>query len=366
MSWLGEAKKRNQRIGSIANDTGLNVPKRLDLRNAGYLDRLKLYQAYTFQMGVAAAASDDFFAQYGGMLNRVSVISNSVGMLTDVSGEVAAMISALDMGLENGNAVVNPSPNSFATAATAALAATTNKWAVDVPFAINLRNKPWPVGLYQTALNSLEVALEVRFRTLRATAGTPGSGLYVPAGTTTTVAALAGDLQVQQVYFDPISDPASQPSVAFIHQWREFQVPITADGDLEIRLAPSNLYMRALYWVLTGTAGTNLTGSDKVTGLKLAYGANFAPFDETEPQAVARMRRQYGNAAFPAGFYFHDFVKETGTERDFINSAATTDLRSIITTAGGTYVGAYVKTAVEQLIPLVVPAAGAGNVQGVG
>lgn len=366
MSWLGQARKRNQRIGSIVNDQGDLVPRRLDLRNAGYLDRLKLYQRYTFQHGTAAAAAADYFAEYGGMMQRITLISNSVGMLYDLSGEMGAIVSALDMGYENGNAVINPSPNSFTTAAGAGTAAAANVWAIDVPVAINLANKPWPVGLYQTALNSLEVALEVRMRPLRATTGTPGSGLYVPAGTTVTTADLAGDLEVQQVYFDPISDPASQPSVAFIHQWREFQVPLTADGDTEIRLAPSNLYMRALYWALTGTSGTNLTGSAFVTALKLAYGANFAPFDETAAQASARMRRLYGNAAFPTGFYAHDFVKESQTERDFINSAATTDLRAILTLSGGTYVGAYCKVAVEQLIPLVVPAAGAGNVQGVG
>lgn len=366
MSWLGQARKRNQRIGSIANDQGDLVPRRLDLRNAGYLERLKLYQRYTWQMGTAAASSADFFAEYGGMLQRITLISNSVGMLYDVSGEMAKLISALDMGYEQGAAVVNPSPNSFTTAAAAGTAAAANVWALDVPVAINLANKPWPVGLYQTALNSLEIALEVRQRPLRATVGTPGSGLYVPAGTTVTTTDLAGDIEIQQVYFDPIADQASQPSLGFIHQWREFQVPLTADGDLEIRLAPSNLYMRALYWALTGTAGTDLTGSTAVTALKLVYGANFAPFDETDDQASARMRRNYGNAAWPVGFYAHDFVKDSHTERDFINSAATTDLRAIMTTSGGTYVGSYVKVAVEQLIPLIVPAAGAGNVQGVG
>ena len=63
---------------------------------------------------------------------------------------------------------------------------------------------------------------------------------------------------------------------------------------------------------------------------------------------------------FPSG------ASPTSDERDFINSAATTDLRSTISFSGGTYTApSYVKVATEQLIPLVVPAPGAGNVQGV-
>lgn len=384
MSWLGQARKRNQILGSIVNDKGTNTPRRLDLRNAGYLSRLRLYQAYNFQFGTANPTAADAFAQPGGCLNRITLQSNSVGLLYDVSGEFAKVISAIDNAQHYGDAWLDPAPNTFTAAP--ALASTYNVWAADVPIAVEMRNKPWPIGLYQMALNALEVSLEVRFRPLKATAGTPGSGLYVPGGTTTVVTDSNGDLYIQQIYFDPIADPQSQPTLAWIHQWREFQVPITADGDLDIRLPPSNLYMRILYWFISGGAGALAPDAAHFTKLQLRYGANFAPFEERADssfnanltnaslggQVISRMNQQYSNmfgqatAGVYNGIVTHDFFTDDDTEQDFINSAATTDLRSTVTTSGATYTGgAYLKLAVEQLIPLVVPQAGTGTVQGV-
>lgn len=387
MTFIGQAKKRNQILGSIPNDQGANVPRRLDLRNAGYLDRLRLYQSYDFQFGVANPTAADAFGQAGGQLARITLQSNSVGLLYDTTGEVAKVISAIDDVQRIGSANLDPAPNRFVAAP--ALAATTNVWAVDIPIAVYFNNKPWPIGLYQMALNALEVSAEVRFRPLvgPVAGGSPGAGVYQPAGTTTIVQAIRGDLQIQQIYYDPIQDAASQPTLAFIHQWREFQIPLTADGDLDIRLAPSNLYMRILYWIVQGAANALAPSSSILTKLQLRYGANFAPFEERVTtdftnnaftsvmrggQVLARMNRMYDNMFGNAGagpydgVYVHDFFTENDNEQDFINSAATTELRATLTTNGGTYSGgAYVKVAVEQLIPLVVPAAGSGNVQGV-
>lgn len=379
MTFIGQAKKRNQILGSIPNDQGTNTPRRLDLRNSGYLSRLRLYQTYDFQFATANVTAPDAFAQAGGQISRATIQSNSVGMLYDLSGEMGKVVSAVDDAQRVGSATLDPAPNVFTAAP--ALAATTNVWAIDIPIALQFNNKPWPIGLYQTALNALEVSLEVKFRPLLATAATPGSGLYVPS-TTTVAQNVRGDLQIQQIYYDPIADPASQPTLAFVHQWREFQVPITGDGDLDIRLPPSNLYMRMIYWmVLAGVP--NIAA---MTKLQLRYGANFAPFEENMVaqftntlnavsrggQVLARMNRQNTNmfGAATAGAYtgvvMHDFFSEADNEQDFINSAATTDLRATISTLGGTYTNpSYIKLAVEQLIPLVVPAAGAGNVQGV-
>lgn len=386
MTWLGQARKRNQILGSIAYDGGLNVPQRLDLRNSGYLERLWLAQAYNFQYGTAGPGSADPLAQAGGTLNRITLQSNSVGLLYDVSGEMSKIIAAIDDFQRTGSGELEPAPNTFV--ASPGTSAKTNVWASMVPIAVYFKNKPWPIGLYQMALNALEVSLELRFRPLNATASTPGSGIYVPASNSTIATALSGNVYIQQQYFDPIADPASQPTLAFVHQWREFQVPITSDGDLDIRLPPSNLYMRLVYWpVLAGA----LTTYQILQKLQLRYGANFAPFEERGVSDFTnglsnvglglniqnRMNRELGQmptvvqsvggtAGEFNGLLVHDFFSPTSDERDFINSAATTDLRATISTSGGTYTNpSYVKVASEQLIPLVVPQPGAGNVQGV-
>lgn len=387
-TFIGQARKRNQILGSIPNDLGARVPRRIELRNAGYLDRLYLCQYYDFQFGVANPTSADAFAQAGGQIDRITLQSNSVGMLYDVSGEMAKVISAVDDAQRRGGGTnsLDPRPNVFTAAP--ALAATTNVWAVQVPIAVYFNNKPWPIGLYQMALNALEVDAMVRFRPLLGTTGVlnPGQGIYVPAGTTTTVQPIRGDLHVQQQYYDPIADPASQPTLAFVHQWREFQVPIGANGDLDIKLPPSNLYMRMIYWLVTGAANALAPDATSLQRLQLRYGANFAPFEERATadftntitaisrggQVTQRQNRQYDNMFGAAGVgpydgvYIHDFFADNDNEQDFINSAATTDLRATLTLAGATVSGgAYVKVATEQLIPLVVPAPGAGNVQGV-
>ena len=381
-SWIGAARKRNQILGSIINDQGARVPRRLDLRNSGYLDRLFLTHYYDFQLATANPTAADAFAQAGGQIDRLTLQSNSVGLLYDCSGEMTKIISAIDDAQRIGSANLDPAPNKFTAAP--ALARTTNVWAAQIPIAVYFNNKPWPIGLYQAALNALEISLEARFRPLLATAGTPGSGLYVPS-TTTIGINVAGDLGVQQVYFDPIANAADQPTLAFIHQWREFTVPLGGNGDIDLRMPPSNLYMRMIYWLVTGGAGALAPDATSLTKLQLRYGANFAPFEEN---AVAqftngltniqrggavmnRQNRLYDNMFGQAGagpydgVYVHDFFTDNDNEQDFINSAATTDLRATLTLAGATVSGgAYVKIAAEQLIPLVVPAPGAGNVQG--
>lgn len=380
MTFIGQARKRNQILGTIANDQGQLVPKRIDLRNAGYLDRLRLLQAYDFQFATASPGAADPFAQAGGQLARLSLQSNSVGLLYDVTGEIAKVISAIDDSQRNGVvATLDPLPNKFTAAP--AQSATTNIWAAEIPIATYFNNKPWPIGLYQMALNALEVSLEVRFRPLYATATTPGSGIYLQ-GSSTKAQDIRGDLYIQQQYYDPIADPASQPTLAFIHQWREFQLPLTGDQDNDFRLPPSNLYMRVIYWPVFAGA---LTGTP-VTKLQLRYGANFAPFEEYTGQqftngltqqnrlghVAQRMARLYGNPIGVAGagpydgLIVHDFFADNDNEQDFINSAATTELRATLTTSGGTYTNpSYCKIATEQLIPLVVPTPGTGNVQGV-
>lgn len=382
-TWLATARKRNQILGSIVNDQGQLVPRRLDLRNAGYLEKLWLVQAYDFAYATAGPTSADAFAQAGGQVARLTLQSNSVGLLFDCTGEMTKVISAVDDAQRFGAGVLDASPNKFTTSP--GTTATTNVWAASIPIALNFNNKPWPIGLYQAALNALEVSLEARYRPLVAQTGIPGSGIYVGNGPNVTQN-VRGDLKIQQQYYDPIADAQAQPSLAFVHQWREFQIPLTADGDLDIRLAPSNLYMRMIYWVVQGAAAALAPSSSIVTKLQLRYGANFAPFEEDTSsqftngfnslqrggQVLNRMNDMYGNMFGAAGagpydgVYIHDFFTENHNEQDFINSAATTELRATVSTSGGTYSGgAYIKVATEQLIPLVVPAPGTGNVQGV-
>lgn len=381
MTWIGQARKRNQTLGLLAYDGGTLAPRRLDLRNAGYLSQLRITETLTGQYGTAGPTASDQFGILGGWVSRLTVISNSVGLLYDCSGEMAALIAAVDRDYARYGTVINvfhqpvwptgftqPSTNTggqnvFVAFGSVGTSAFVDQWGFNVPISLDFDNKATPLGLFQTALNSQETAIECRMRPINATAGTPGSGVYVP-GASATGPNGAGNLRFQQIYFDPIADPASQPPLAFIHQWREFQQGLTADGDIDIRLPPSNFYLRIILMIVTGGSGALALDGTHLTRLRWQYGANLAPQDETLDEVMQRMMEDY-TFTFPNGCYIVDQIKDARTERDIINSAATTDLRLTMTLSGATYSGgAYVKVGVEQLIPLVVPAQGQAAVQG--
>src|SRR5262249_859232 len=99
--------------------------------------------------------------------------------------------------------------------------ATTDVFPFQVPLELPLANKPSPLGLYQTAQNSNETSLEVQFRPINGTAGTPGTGLYTgnPAN---LVAGSTGFLDVTQSFFDPIEVREAEPNLGYMRVWREF------------------------------------------------------------------------------------------------------------------------------------------------
>jgi hypothetical protein len=66
-----------------------------------------------------------------------------------------------------------------------------------------------------------------------------------------------------------------------------------------------------------------------------------------------------GASLLPTGLYGFDLLEDSHDERDLIDSAATTDLRLVVTLAGATYTGGLAsKVLVEQLIPLEIPPGG--------
>lgn len=369
MTWVQSAKKREQTIGSILSDTGTLAPRTQVIPQVGYLDRLNMSEALQFQFNTAAATSADAFAAVGGNLRRITLFVNSIGNLFDCSGFMAGIIDAIDNNYNYGNgAKVQATPAVFASAAGAGVASTTNKWFFHIPLGLYLTNAPWPIGLFQTALQNLSIRLNVLWQPLRGVAGTPGSGMYVPAGGTLVTTDQNGQLQINETYFDPIADQASQPYLGFIHRWQEFQVPLTSGGDTQILLPGQNYYTRIILAIVSGGSGALALDGTNLQRLRLMYGANLAPFDEdeTKGEVSARMRRQYGLTfeTFPVGVYTLDFIHQTHDNRDWINAAGTTNLRVVVTMANsGTYTGGgYILVATEEVAPLALPAA--AQVQG--
>jgi hypothetical protein len=360
-SWLSAAKRRDQTIGSITYDKGAGGPRRQNLRNAGYLERLRCYVTLTGPYVTAGPTGVDSYGQYCGPVQRVTVEANSVAPLFDCEGMAWAMVSMIDRQYRYGTTISLPSaiaPGSFTAAP--ALAAFTNAWIMDVPISLDLVNKPYPYGLFQTALNAQEITVAVRFTPATGVAGSPGSAVYI--GTAANLTTDVGAVAIQQCYFDPIPEPAAQPYLGMVHQWRSWRVPLTGDGTMEIELPPSNIYLRLIF-VVSGGATVALAPTF-LQRLRLVYGTNLTPYDEGVNQVLGRQAAYYG-AALPGGVYVLDLLEETHVERDVVNGAATTDLRALLDFAGGTYgAGSHVLVIAEQLIPISVGGAGAVGVQG--
>jgi hypothetical protein len=360
-TFTNSAQKRTQYLGQIAFDGGTTAAdRRLVLRNAGYLRWLRLVGNVSFQYTTAGPTGTDPFGGYGGFIKWIRVRANNVGTLYDCSGEATAIISAIHNDYVYGAAAVNPPP--YSLTASPGVAATTCTFPLHVPLELPLANKPSPLGLYQTAQNSNETSLEVQFRPIVATAGTPGSGIYVGNGNNLN-AGSTGYVDVTQSFFDPIEVQSAEPNLGYMRMWREFPFTFTSDGDTEIRLPPSNIYTRVFVWIVTGAAGAGALDSTHATRFQLRYGPNLPIYDQKVQDVVYEMQQRYsfmnpgtGASTMPAGFYGFDLLEDSHDERDMIDSAATTDLRLVVTLAGATYSGGFVsKVIVEQLIPLEVP-----------
>jgi hypothetical protein len=363
------------------NESG--IPRIVRLRNAGYLERLKIYGTSAGAYTSAGPTGVDAFGQWTGPLQRILVLANAIGRLYDVSAIGAKFITWLDQQYRYGSGAspVMPSgvtgqtgpfytspPDGFTAAP--ALTAFTNGWYYDLPIALQLVNKPWPYGLFQLAINAQEVDLDLRFNPVAGSAGVPGSCVYT--GNLANLANPTGNWDVVQDYYDPIARPEDQPTLAYIHQWTEFQQSLTADGDNEIRLPPNNYYLRILLIYVQGAAGAlapngwvSPASQGVINRFRVMYGPNYAPIDLTPAQMAANATARYGTG-FPPGFYAIDLLEDTHTERDALNAAATTDMRVVVTTNGGTYSGgAYIKVITEQLMPIRVAQPGQAVVQGV-
>lgn len=371
-TWLGQAKFRSQTMGSISADVGQNIPRPFDLPQIGYVESLDLSVLLTFTFS-AAPTQLDAFGVASGSLARVTVFVNSIGNLCDVSGMSLAYISAIEFAYRYGSSGLMPFPSATIAPASVGTTQKQNSYHYRIPLGLYLVNFPFPIGLFQTALQNLSVRLIVRWLPIQGVGGSPGSGTYTGG---TVGAQQQGQCQINESYFDPIQAPTAQPYLGFIHRWSEFQTSLNKAGDTDILLPGQNYYTRILYEIVSGAAGNLNLDRTNLQRLRLMYGANLAPFDEdeTNQEVTQRMARQYpglvntmasvggisaGGAGAPmTGVYWHDWIADTHDNRDWINAAATTNLRSRLTmaTTGNYSGGGYINAVTEEVAPLALPA----------
>jgi hypothetical protein len=350
-SFHNEARQRIIRTGVINYDGGARQPIQLPsgLLPTGFLNRIMVTQRINTIYGTAGPTAQDAFAPYAGGIDRIEVLPSTLGPIFSTSGEMAAVIDAIDNQYNFGNASVTPAYG-YANNAAPGVAANTDVKPFHVPVGLNLQNWPSPIGLYQLAAYLQSVQLRVYFRPVNAVANQPGTGMYVPGGTS-VLGATTGTAEIHQEYFETFANPNGLPDLRFIHRWREIPaINFSADGDVEIPILQENQVCRIIYWVVNNGVPTSAV----VTQLRLEYGGNTDPRSERIDEVLHRMNMYYGNMVLPPGVLTHDFLAETHTDRDLMNTLAVTRPRAYLTIAGGTY-GAnpsYIKVAFEEICPL--------------
>lgn len=351
-TWLTEAELRQQPVSSIPYDQGTGTVRFLDLPQAGYLSKLQLVTRIGGQFSVAPTTFDPN-AYIQGPIQQLRVFVNSEGTLFDCDGFITALISGLQNQYDYGDGKVYPTPqNSFSQMP--GINTFADRWTHTIPLGINLANLSTPIGLYNTALQNLNIRLQERFLPGIQPANTlPGNGLYLGG---TLSGALTGQTDVNETYFEPIPYQTAQPPLKYIHRWTQFEVPINVtNGQVDIPLSGRQRYLRLIYAVFDGPANNVVLNDGIMTELKLTYGVQSSPFDETFDQVKTRMRQDYGKLmdSWPGGVYTHDFIQKTHTARDWFNAGRVTNLRGQITFAGahpGT--GSKIVCATEEVLTL--------------
>lgn len=357
-TWLTEAQLRAQPVGNVPFDGGTTAPRFLSLPQAGYMAGLDLVTTLNYQF-LTVPTQTDVWGRLGGPIQRMRVFVNTEGEMFDCSGFASNLIMAMDddYNQDDGRNYMYPQA-SFPPSPQ--LNSVKSIFFHHIPLALYLKDVPWPIGLYNTAIQNLTIQFQEQFLPVIGTAGTPGTGLY-SGGTIQTSPAASGNTDVNEQYFEPIPIAQAQPPLRYIHRWTEFNIPITVGtGLLDLPLPGRQNYIRFIICVVDGATGTTLALNPNIlTNLKLTYGVQTSPFDFNLNQLNLRMNQQYGRMmqTWPAGCYFLDFIKDTHTTRDWFNAGNVTNLRlQAALTGAHSGNGGYIKVITEEVLTL----AGAG------
>jgi hypothetical protein len=340
-----EKQSRVLQLPRISSDGTSRAGFPLDLRPAGYLERLRLIHTVNTTVGVAAPTAGDVLAPLKGALDFIEVRATASGMLYRLTGEFAAIHSFVDNAYRIPGLTFQQNVGWGATPAPGAFSAT---WNIDVPIGLNVVNFRSPIGLYMMAARGQGAQLNVYFDPVaRAATDAPGSALWQPAGTT-TFAGTTYTVDTQQDYLAPIAAPSAQPTSAFLVTLREGNVPITGDGVYEIPLQQYSYVSRIYFMVVSG----NVQQTTTVNRIQYEYSGLSIQYDWTYAAFLNRQNKMF-NYQIPAGWFVLDFVSPTHSSADWLNPTVVTSPR-VALTLQGTPGGAgqnMIRYAVQEITP---------------
>lgn len=322
--------------------------QRVLLPKVGLLSRIFLHFNGTLTVtvggGSAAAASRGPW----NIANRIRLLANSTLPLHDTSGFGAYFANLLSRWVG-----VFARPGSFATAFTAANApqyeppaiaevarysvangANTIDFSIELPVKLTEQD---PIGLVIAQNPQTQLTVEIQN-------GAVADLVTLAGGATAT---LTGQWSIGMEYFEAPANAGAMPDMSFVHVWQEQRVPVSAVGNNDIQLLTGDTYLRVGHVVqLNGV----LNRAD-VNRLGLIFNAADQPYNLDRWLQLYRQRRIYGKD-LGDGLFVHDFfVPET--QRDMINSALYSDLRSRVEIASTATLGVgnnFIDTVTEKLV----------------
>jgi hypothetical protein len=321
---------------------------RIILPKVGLLARVFLHFNGTLTVTVGGGSSTAAPRSPWNIANRIRLLANSTLPIIDVSGFGLYVANLL-----TDWAGVQSRPGTFATAFTATnvpqyeppaiaevarFAVANGANTVDISYELPVKlTEQDPVGLIIAQNPQTQLTLEI-------TDGQIADLTTLAGGATAT---LTGTWQVGMEYFEAPAAPDAMPDMSFVHVWQEQRVPVSATGQQAIQLLVGDTYLRIAHIVQLNAV---LNRAD-IERIALVLNQADTPYTVDRWLALYRQRRIYGKD-LGDGLFIHDFfVPET--QRDMINSALYSDLRTRVDVAAGAVLGTgtnFIDTVVEKLV----------------
>lgn len=337
-------------VGSVAYDGGLRNPNPLTLIPDGYLERATLVTTLNGTYGTAGPTGVDPLAQFSGPIERLELVGTQNRGLYNLTGEFAGMFTFLDRYYRNrayqASALVSGAGfNSVALPGTTAFADT---WAHEIPLGTRIREFDAPVGLYPIGFAGPPPRINVYYRPTNATTGSPGSGVYIPGGSSTGPNP-TGSTDVSQRGYAAITIPSAQPPSNLVRTFREGSQPINGNQTYEIDLSQGAFAVRVILLVI---ANGTLAPYTNITNIEYDYGFGMRRKVWNSAQFGQYMASLFGSN-LPNWMLTLDFYTEQQSMRDWLNTTAVTRPRVYITTSGLTYGGSQnqIRFGVEEFYP---------------
>jgi len=322
--------------------------QRILLPKVGLLSRVFLHFSGTLTVTVGGGTSVAAPRSPWNIASRIRLLANSTLPLIDLSGfgTYVANLTTRWVG-------VFARPGSFANAFTIANVpqyeppaqaevarygfangANVIDFSLELPVKLTEQD---PIGLIIAQNPQTQLTLEI-------TNGAIADLATLAGGATAT---LTGQWSVGMEYFEAPASESAMPDMTFVHVWQEQRYPVSATGINDLTLLTGDTYLKVAHVVqLNGT----LNSAD-VTRVGVVFNSADQPYNLDRWLQLYRQRRIYGKD-LGVGLFVHDFfVPET--QRDMVNSALYSDLRTRVEIAAGATLGAgnnFIDVMTEKLV----------------